>query len=164
VEGPAPIPDRLPRVVWGRGIDINPLDVTDNDHTRWLESWVWPDQLHRIERLRAAISIARKDPPDVIRGDLLDLTAHVAAEAPADATLVIFHSAVLVYLTPDDRRRFAEIVTAMRAVWLSNEGIGVIDIDEASSPQQDDDLSFVLAQGRRPLALADAHGARVRWL
>jgi hypothetical protein len=164
VEGPAPLPERLPDVVWREGIDLNPLDVADDDDMRWLESCVWPDQLHRIARLRAAVSIAREDPPSVIRGDLLELTAQVASQAPSDANLVIFHSAVLAYLTPDDRRRFAETVAATRAVWLSNEGIGVVDMDEAWPQRQTGGLTFVLAQAGRPLALADSHGARVRWL
>jgi hypothetical protein len=166
VEGPVPIPERLPEVLWRMGVDLNPLDVNDDDAMRWLESCVWPDQTHRIERLRAAIQIAREDPPAVLQGNLLDLTADVARQAPAEATLVIFHSAVLAYLSAEARARFANIVADLGAVWLSNEGVGVVDLKgvDSSSDLTDHALPFVLTQGSHPLALADPHGARLRWL
>jgi hypothetical protein len=37
----------------------------------WLETLVWPDQEQRARNLRAAIEIARLDPPTIRRGDLL---------------------------------------------------------------------------------------------
>jgi hypothetical protein len=46
------MPNQLPEIVWRRGIDLNPLDVTNDDDMRWLEACIWPDQVHRIERLR----------------------------------------------------------------------------------------------------------------
>jgi DNA-directed RNA polymerase specialized sigma24 family protein len=44
-----------------RGVDASPLDVQDEQDRRWLEACVWPDQLHRLERLRAAV---RALPPE----------------------------------------------------------------------------------------------------
>ena len=49
----------------------------------------------RQARLAAAVASARRDPPAVHRGDLRTDLPAVAARAPADATLVIYHSAVL---------------------------------------------------------------------
>jgi hypothetical protein len=160
------MPHRLPEIVWRRGIDLNPLDVTNDEDMRWLEACIWPDQVHRIERLRAAIDVAREDPPALVRGNLLDITAQIVGEAPQGATLVIFHCAVLAYLSPDDRHRFADTVAQMPATWLSNEGIGVLEFDEDAGPpiQADGGLSFVLARDGRPVALADPHGARLRCL
>ena len=44
------------------------------------------------------MDVARRDPPRVVQGDLLkDLPDH-ARQAPPDATLVVFHSAVLAYV------------------------------------------------------------------
>jgi hypothetical protein len=96
--GPVPIPTALPEVVWRRGIDLDPVDLGDPDEVRWLESCVWPDQPHRLARLRAAVAVARTDPPLVVRGDLLDQVGPMVAQAPAGATVVVFHAAVLVYL------------------------------------------------------------------
>jgi hypothetical protein len=95
--GPVPIPVQLPEVVWRRGIDLAPIDLDDPDAVRWLECCIWPDQPQRLARLQAAVGIARADPP-VVRGDLLELVGSVVAQAPDDATVVVFHAATLVYL------------------------------------------------------------------
>ena len=59
-------------------------------------------------------SPTRRDRPPrpsvVHRGDLLTDLPALAAQAPADATLVVYHSAVLAYVSPDDRQRFAAAV------------------------------------------------------
>lgn len=100
--GPVPFPAHLPEVVWRAGIDLNPLDVSDADDVRWLETLIWPEHDHRRARLAGALDVVRADPPRIVAGDLNEHVAALAAEAPEDVTLVIFHSAVLVYLSPGD--------------------------------------------------------------
>ena len=86
----------------------------------------------------------------------------LAARAPADATLVVYHSAVLAYVAPEDRQQFAAVVRGLRAVWLSNEAPGVVP-GVPVPPHQG--APFVLARdGRAPLALADGHGTWLQWL
>jgi len=165
--GPVPIPATPPEVVWRRGIDLSPVDLGDPDAVRWLESCVWPDQPHRLARLRAAMAVARNDPPLVVPGDLLDQVGPVVAQAPAGATVVVFHAAALVYLPPPDRRRFAALMAELPAVWLSAEGSGVVPalaarLGRAPTP---DPAVFLIGKGpSRLLALADPHGAWLRWL
>jgi hypothetical protein len=160
--GPVPLPARLPEITWRAGLDLNPLDVTSDDDVRWLECLVWPGEGDREQRLAAAIATARRDPPVVHRGDLLTDLPALAAQAPAGATLVVYHSAVLAYLTPADRRRFADTVRGLPAVWLSNEGPGVVP--ELPIPPYRG-APFVLARdGHTPLAVADGHGTWLRWL
>src|SRR5262249_24650192 len=104
--GPVPLPERLPVIAWRAGLDLNPLEVTDDDDVHWLSCLVWPGEGDREERLAAAVAAARRDPPAIYRGDLLTDLPALAAQAPAGATLVIFHSAVLAYVAPEGRRRF----------------------------------------------------------
>jgi hypothetical protein len=165
--GPVPVPTALPEVVWRRGIDSAPVDLDDPDAVRWLECCVWPDQPQRLGRLRAAVQIARTDPPEVVRGDLLELVGPVVAQAPADATVVVFSAATLVYLPEPDRRRFAELVAGLPAVWISAEGLGVVPALPAGlAPGEASDRAvFLLGQGpRRLVGLADPHGAWLQWL
>jgi hypothetical protein len=165
--GPVPIPAMPPEVVWRRGIDLSPVDLGDPDAVRWRESCVWPDQPHRLARLRAAMAVARNDPPLVVPGDLLDQVGPVVAQAPAGATVVVFHAAALVYLPPPDRRRFAALMAELPAVWLSAEGSGVVPalaarLGRAPTP---DPAVFLIGKGpSRLLALADPHGTWLRWL
>jgi hypothetical protein len=159
--GQVPLPARLPEITWRAGLDLNPLDVTSGD-ARWLSCLVWPGEGDREQRLAAAIDTARRDPPVIHRGDLRTGLPALAAQAPPGATLVIYHSAVLAYLTPADRRRFADTVRALPAVWLSNEGPGVVP-GQPLPPYQG--APFVLARdGRTPLALTDSHGTWLNWL
>ena len=165
--GPVPIPTRLPEVIWRCGIDLAPVDLGDPDAVRWLECCVWPDQPERLARLRAAARVARADPPTVVRGDLLELVGPVVAEAPADATVVVFHAAALVYVPEPGRRRFAELMARLPAVWISAEGPGVVPALAAGpGPGQAPERAvFLLGRGpRRLVGLADPHGAWLQWL
>ena len=149
-------------IAWRAGLDLNPLDVRRDDDVRWLSCLVWPGEGDREQRLAAAIASARRDPPVVHRGDLLTDLPALAARAPAGATLVVYHSAVLAYVAPGQRLRFADTVRGVADVWLSNEGPGVVP--GLAVPDCQDD-PFVLARdGRTPLALADGHGTWLRWL
>jgi hypothetical protein len=93
--GPVPCPLKLPKIAWRAGIDLNPLDVSNADDMAWLEALVWPEHEQRRRRLRSAIEIARGEPPTLVKGDPLDTLQETAASAPRDATLDVFHSAVL---------------------------------------------------------------------
>ena len=159
--GPVPLPGRVPEVAWRAGLDLNPLDVGSADDVHWLQCLLWPGETGRQERLAAAIETARRDPPRVYRGDLLTDLPGVAAEAPPGATLVVYHSAVLAYVTPRQRAKFADLVRALGAVWLSNEAPEVLPGTAADHEEG----HFVLAEnGTRPIAHTDPHGTWLRWL
>lgn len=162
-----PVPTRMPQIVWRAGIDLNPLDVRDPADVAWLEALVWPEHADRVETLRAAVRVAAADPPRLVEGDLLDTLPGLVAEAPADATVVVLHSAVLYYLADTDKAAFAATMSDLRrtrgAVWLSNEGWTVLPdvaalLPEGLSPQ------FILARDGEPVALTDPHGRSVRLL
>src|SRR5262249_33291168 len=90
-----PLPDAVPEVVWRAGLDLDPLSVADRSHREWLEALVWPEQTARLENLRRAMAVAETARPRVVQGDLRRDLARLVAEAPPEATLVVFHTAVL---------------------------------------------------------------------
>ena len=160
--GPVPLPGALPEVVWRAGLDLNPLDVNDADDMRWLTCLVWPGEGDRAERLAAAIASARRDPPAVHRGDLLTDLPALAAQAPAAATLVVYHTSVLAYVAPADRGRFFTAVGDVGAVWLCNEGPGTVPGIPSAGREQG--AHVLVRDGRTPLAHTDPHGTWLRWL
>jgi hypothetical protein len=102
-------------IVRRRGIDRHPIDVTTEEGARLLEAFVWPDQSERIERLRAAIEIVRRDPPELIAGDYVDLVSELV-----DEDTVVMSCVTTMYL---DDERYAELAEKLRGVtWLSLEG------------------------------------------
>lgn len=159
--GSVPVPTAVPEVAWRAGIDLNPLDVGDEADVDWLSCLIWPGEQGRVERLHAAVATAHRHPPALHRGDLLDDLPAVAAQAPASATLVIYHSAVLAYVDRGKRAAFAATVAELGAVWLSNEGDGVLpNLDTGRHPG-----SFALVQnGTDVLARTDPHGTWIEWI
>ena len=162
MDGETPTPDTVPNVVWRMGLDLNPLDVMNDDAMAWLEALVWPDQPDRLERLRGAIALARINPAEVVEGDLLTDLPALAAKAPSDATLVIFHTAVLAYVVESEARaRFAAMARDLDAVWISNESPGVFPAIAARMTKPRPPGAFLLAVDGEPMAWTDPHGA---WL
>lgn len=165
VSGGAPLPERMPEVVWRAGIDLAPLDVRRHDDVNWLDALIWPEHDDRRARLRAAAALAAQDPPPIHRGDLNARLTEVAAEAPADATLVVFHTAVLMYLDHPGRQRFVDTVRTLPGHWISNEGRAVMSSirrhpDAAARPSSE----LVLALDGVQLASTQPHGRSLHWL
>jgi hypothetical protein len=152
-------------VVWRAGLDLFPLQADRDDHRRWLASLVWPEQIDRSERLDQALDLVAADPPRLDAGDLLTDLPRLLADAPPDATLVVFHSAVLAYLGQEQRSRFTDVMHALKSTravhWVSNEAPGVIggaDIDPRPHGR------FILAHDTVPVAVTGPHGHSLAWL
>ncbi|MFI6576029.1 DUF2332 domain-containing protein [Nocardiopsis sp. NPDC050513] len=162
--GPVPVPDRVPQVVWRAGIDLNPLDVADGEDVRWLESLIWPgpQEAVRRERLRAAARVVAEDPPWLVAGDLVERLAGVVAAAPEEATVVVFHSAVLPYVPRAGVDAFVEVVRGVRGHWVSNEGWRVFPDWERARPGVSG--RFTLALDGRVVAYTGEHGQSVSWV
>jgi hypothetical protein len=162
-------PTRMPDIVWRRGVDLAPLDVTRPDDVSWLEALLPPDRPERRARLLAAIASVRDDPPRVVEGDALaalpELAAAARAEAP-DATLVVAALGTLVYLAPGERNAVVDAASDLGARMLTFEGAGVLPgvaerLRGLSAPHP---TPFVLALDGEPLAHAGPHGDRLSWL
>ncbi|HTW16078.1 MAG TPA: DUF2332 domain-containing protein [Nocardioides sp.] len=166
VRGPAPVPAEPPRVAWRGGIDLNPLDVTDADAMAWLTTLVWPEQDARREQLGHAIEIARADPPDLRQGDLLTGLSDLVAEAASYGPVVVFHTAVIAYLTDPDRERFHDLMTGLVASgacrWVSNESPQVLPRVTATGPGATGGR-FVLGVDGQAVAATHGHGRTLTW-
>ena len=159
--GMAP-PAGRPEVVWRAGLDLNPLDVTDPADLAWLEALIWPEHAHRLARLRAAAALAAAEPPLLVRGDLVDDLPALAAQAPADATLVVFHTSMLYQVPTPRREAFAEVVRGLPGHWIASEAPGVLPYGTLP-PSPDDTLLNVLALDGTPLAWTRPHGQEIIW-
>ncbi|CAM3177242.1 DUF2332 domain-containing protein [Nocardioides dubius] len=168
VSGPVPVPEALPEIGWRGGIDLNPLDVANPDHVAWLENLIFPEHQDRRDRLREAVRIARREPVEVVRGDLLAELPGLLERVPGSLTPVVFHTAVIAYLEPDDRERFAammrELVAEGRCHWVSNEGANVLASVTASAGAIEVGNRFVLGIDGRAVALTQSHGRALDWL
>lgn len=113
VTGVFPLPTTAPAIPWRIGVDQSPLDVANDDDATWLLACTWPDEPVRFERLRAALEVARTDPPTIRTADLVDDLADVVASVPADLQLVLTTSWVLNYLPSDRQTAFIDAVDSL---------------------------------------------------
>ncbi|MEU6060481.1 DUF2332 family protein [Streptomyces sp. NPDC047097] len=114
-------------------------------------------------RLRAAVGIARAERPTLVRGDLNETVRELVAAAPAGATPVVLHSAVLACLPPGEREAFAGTMRSPGCPWISNEAPGVLPAVDRRLPAASDRLLFTLALNERPPARTGPHGQSLEW-
>lgn len=157
------------------GLDRNPLDITDDEQLAWLEACVWADQPERVRLLNQAASVAAKDKPVFVRGDIVTDLAAAAAEIPAELPLVVFGSHVLPYVAAQRRADFhaalAELSRNRPLWWISQEGPGVVPElvpPAAGAGTPSGVLGAIRWVDGRPdavvLARTADHGERIVWL
>ncbi|MGE3650574.1 MAG: DUF2332 domain-containing protein, partial [Reyranellaceae bacterium] len=161
-----PLPEAMPFIVWRAGLDLRPIDVGDRAQAAWLETLVWPEQTDRLARLRLALRIAAQQKPRIDQGDLLgDALPRLCDLAPRSATLVIFHTAVLGYVTdPAARQHFAARVGGLCPCWISNESPRVFPSHTEGAGEPPGGGHFLMAVNGRPVAWTDPHGASIQWI
>jgi len=153
----------LPLEVRGRvGVDLNPIDVTSEQGALLLKCFVWADQPQRLERLDRAIEALRRDPPELVRGDVVALLPDVLSWRPDDALTVVFESAVLGYLSDRDRQQVFDVLDQAAAD-------GPLALVRTSQPPDGAHTHYGLwirlwPAEREVVALSNFHGAWLDWL
>ena len=108
---------------------------------RWLRSLVWPEQTERFavlqRRSRSPAPIRRRSR----RATSSPISSRSLRRRRADATLVIYHSAVLAYLDADGRARFVDERTrdrcaTVRRSWIVERGARGVRSRTRSRPAQ----------------------------
>ena len=175
LSGPAPIPPRLPEIVWRGGVDLNPLDLSAPETGPWLETLVWPEHADRRARLAAACREVSDESVGITRGDLLTDVRGVVERARADApeaTLVLFHSAVIAYLDDARREEWQQLATEVveqvraeggRAHWISNEGAPVLPDVTATAACAGRESDFCLGLDGTAVGWTHGHGRHLTW-
>lgn len=90
------------RITARAGCDPSPLDPTRPDDQITLLSYIWPDELHRIDRMRAALSVAAEDPVLVTAGRGSEWLPGVLAAGGDGELTVVWHSVMRQYVEPGE--------------------------------------------------------------
>jgi len=145
------------------GCDLNPIDPTMPDGRLDLLSFVWPDQAERFRLLDHAIEIAHLVPADIETADAAAwLESKLAARAEGVVS-VVFHSIVMMYLTPDQRARVAEIIRRAGERADSNSPLAWLRMENGG---EETEVTLEYWPGGERIKIADAgfHGRNVRIL
>jgi len=152
------------RVAARTGCDLAPLDPTREEDRLTLLSYIWPDELDRIDRLRAALEVAMRDPIPVVAARASEwLPGAIAGRDDGELT-VVWHSVFRQYLEPQEWAALDEVFRSAadglpdgRLVWLSME------------PARDHTAALQLTLRDRPdepetrLAWCGDHGLPIQW-
>jgi hypothetical protein len=144
------------------GIDLHPVDAATEDGIRLLEAFVL-DAGYRTRVARASEVLAA-GPPELVRGDYLELLPGLLRERSGDALTVVFQTHSTVYLSDEERARVRAIVdeggAAGPLAWISTP-----TPEEHGERRGDYPLELALWPGgeRRIVARTNVRGEWLEW-
>jgi hypothetical protein len=154
-----------PTVARHRACDIAPIDVSTELGRATMLSFIWPDQLPRIERLRAALSIAEAHPLTVDRADAGDWLTHQLRGGPADgAATVLFHSIVWQYLPSPTQDAVRAALSGAGAHAGRANPLCWLRMEPATATRAELRLTTWPGATEETLAQVGYHGAGIHWL
>jgi hypothetical protein len=158
--GPAP-GLASPRISRRRGVDLNPLRVTDPaDHLRLL-AYLWPDQPDRIARTRIAIAGARAP---VDKADAIDWLSDQLARPGIGQLHLIYHTIAWQYFPAATQARGRTLIEAAGARASPDAPLAWLSMEADTNPDGAA-LTVTLWPGYRryDLGRAGFHGQWVKW-
>lgn len=123
--GDPPLPAQPPAIHSRRGLDLNPLDVTDAADCRWMRALTWPEHHERRRLLAAAIDVARENPPSIRQGDVATDIPSVLDKIPTGVPVCVLDTLVLFHVPTPVRERteatLRELAGERDLHWLAGE-------------------------------------------
>ena len=109
----------LPDITERIGCDLAPVDASSTEGRLALTSFIWPDHAVRFERLRRALEVSGGLDVSLVCADALDYVCGLRLEA--GTTLVVWHSAMWLYLPPETREGIRSALDRLgaEATWES---------------------------------------------
>jgi hypothetical protein len=123
--GDPPLSTDPPRIHSRVGVDLHPLDVTEEADRAWLEALIWPEHYERRSTLQAAMAAARQDPPRLVGGDIRTELGDILESIPQEIPVVVFDTLVLYQLSEGPRdeleARLRGLAAERELHWLAGE-------------------------------------------
>ena len=153
------------RIAERAACDRAPVDLADPAQRLRLRAFVWADQTERLERLEAAIALARREGITVQRADAAHWVPEQLAIAAQGRATVLIHSIMWTYVPPPDQAGIAAAIAAAGRRATDEAPLAWLRFEPSGTPSGPE-LSLTTWPGERHrrLATATAHGHRVEWL
>ncbi len=147
----APVALHEIEVVGRTGLDLSPIDPSDEGARRWLDALIWPEHHERRARLRSALELVSTLDIEVVAGDATDtLPGCLDALAPG-VPVIIMSSFTLGQFSPAQRDHLEAVVTDARA----HRPVHRISMDALD--KSDDWAQLVVDDGSGPRTVGQAH-------
>lgn len=151
-------------IIERRGCDLAPVDIATVEGRERLTSFVWPDDVARFERLRAALTVAATDPIDVEIADALDFVGSI--ELKPGTVTVLWHSVVTMYMGRDERTALRAAIDCLHEQADENSVFAHVWFEPRRSEHVQFGLRMQVGAEReaRVVAKAPPHGLPTTWL
>ncbi len=134
------------------GLDLNPLDPSDEDARRWLEALIWPERVERRQRLRAALEMMAGLEIEMIGGDALETLPGALDRLPRSDPAVVMSSFALNQFDKAGRGRLESTVSEARAA-----GRPIYRVSMEVLHKADDWAQLVVDDGSGAVTVGQAH-------
>jgi len=163
--GPSPPIDAELTIVERQGSDLAPIDPTTHEGRLRLLSYVWPDMVLRVSRLRGAFEVADRVAVTLRREDALSTVRRL--ELVDGFVTVLWHSVMWQYVPRADRRAIDERLDALGADATEQSALARLTLEpRRRTPEAEHEFLVVLQTWpgtRRILASASPHGTPTTW-
>ncbi len=150
------------------GGDLFPVDAETTQGRLILTSYVWPDDVRRLERLRAALAVAVDVPAQLLRIGAADLVESI--ELRPGMVTVLWHSVMWQYLDAAERARTLAAVAALGAQASASARFAYVRFERGPDPGADRPWRHEVRLSSWPDGVVDlligsapAHGVPVDW-
>lgn len=143
-----------------------PLDPATTEGRLRLTSYVWPDQLERIERLRGALQLAAEVPASVEQVGAADFLDRLALQD--GTTTVVWHSVMWQYLDPAEQARAEDRLAELGSQATDGAGFARLFLEPRRRRPGGEHEVLVILQSwpggeERLLGSASPHGLPTTW-
>lgn len=107
--------DSMPPVVSRIGIDLHPIDVTNDEDYLWLNALIWPEHHERRLLFEQATKCIKVNPLTLLEGDGVDLLPELVNDIPTDHCICVFHTHVANQMPLEVKMRLLEQVERIGA-------------------------------------------------
>jgi hypothetical protein len=148
----------IPIISSRTGIDLSPIDVTNQDQITWLQALVWPEHFDRKVRLSKAVKIALDNPVNMMEGDAISLLPDILEEVNQSIVPFVYHTWVANQMSSEQREQLLLIIDEF------GQKRDIVHIHTNIEPHLH---STVYRNGERidlPLANVDGHARWIEWL
>jgi len=162
----SPPPANPVEIVGAQGCDIAPMDLTDPVQADRLKAYIWADARERMARMDAAIAMAERMPPELVKMDAGDFVEQrLAAEQQEGVTRVLFHTIMWQYLPQATRDRITALMEAAGTQATADKPLAWIRLETNRETFKHELRVRYWPGGEEWVQLAEAHphGAWVEW-
>jgi hypothetical protein len=145
------------------GCDLNPLDPSSDADRLRLMSYIWADQIDRLERTRNALKIAVENDLNVDRADAIDWLKQRLATPFEGSVHVVYHTIAWQYLPSDLQQHGETLIAAAGARSTTDAPLARLQMEADDKKGATLNLQIWPTGEKHEIGRADFHGRWIDW-